>query len=188
MVSLLRTATIDGVAVPTPIWSGTEGNGMLTQELEQLAQAGGVAIVQAAGQDAWQGFRNAVARWFGRGDVERERAELRRIAATAAAVAVAAAKHAEVEALRQEGLWRGRIEALLEGLGGQVREEAAAEFRALLVGRPGAAGLVFAPGGLVVEGDMSLTAGESSIVAAKLEGGVHLGVARPPFLPDSPAG
>jgi len=159
---------------------------MLTQELEQLAQAGGVAIVQAAGQDAWQGFRKAVARWFGRGDVERERAELQRMAATAAAVA--AAKHAEAEALRQEGLWRGRIEALLEGLAGQVRADAAVEFQALLVERAEAADLVFAPDGLVVMGDMTLTAGENSIVAAKLEGGAHLGVPRPPSPPDSPKG
>ena len=159
---------------------------MLAQEFEQLAQVGGVAIVQAAGQDAWQGFRKAVARWFARGDAERERAELQRIAATAAAVA--AAEHTEAEALRQEGRWRGRIEALLDSLAGQVREDAAAEFRALLAERPAAAGPVFAPRGLVVQGDMNLTGGAGSIVAGKVEGGAYLGVSRPPLPPDRSEG
>ncbi|MGW3466207.1 hypothetical protein ACWDE9_44675, partial [Streptomyces olivaceoviridis] len=38
---------------------------MLEQALTALAAAGGAAVVQAAGTDAWTGLRQAVARWFG---------------------------------------------------------------------------------------------------------------------------
>ncbi|MBB5932722.1 hypothetical protein FHS34_008242 [Streptomyces echinatus] len=34
---------------------------MLEEELATLAAAGGTAVVQAAGTDAWNGFRQAVA-------------------------------------------------------------------------------------------------------------------------------
>ncbi|MEU9086216.1 hypothetical protein [Streptomyces sp. NPDC048357] len=42
------------------------------------------------------------------------------------------AKDNATERLRQEGLWQGRFEALLEGLDGPGRERAAAELRELL--------------------------------------------------------
>jgi hypothetical protein len=56
---------------------------MLEQALTALAAAGGTAVVQAAGTDAWTGLRQAVARWFGRGDRQRERVELERLDRTA---------------------------------------------------------------------------------------------------------
>ena len=40
-------------------------------------------MVQAAGTDAWTGLRLEVARWFGRGDGQREQAELERLDQTA---------------------------------------------------------------------------------------------------------
>lgn len=40
----------------------------------------------AAGTGAWQGFQEAVAGWFGRGDEERERVELERLDRCAAAI------------------------------------------------------------------------------------------------------
>jgi hypothetical protein len=48
---------------------------MLVETLAALAAAGGAAVVQAAGTDAWNGFRQAVARWFARGDAQREQAD-----------------------------------------------------------------------------------------------------------------
>ena len=41
---------------------------MLAEALTALAAAGGTAVVQAAGKDAWTGFRARVAKWFARGD------------------------------------------------------------------------------------------------------------------------
>jgi hypothetical protein len=58
---------------------------MLTEALTALAAAGGTAVVQAAGKDAWTGFRGRVAKWFARGDTGREQVALERLDRTAAA-------------------------------------------------------------------------------------------------------
>jgi hypothetical protein len=49
------------------------------EALAALAAAGGTAVVQAAGTDAWAGFRSRVAKWFARGDTEREQIALERL-------------------------------------------------------------------------------------------------------------
>lgn len=52
-----------------------------------LTAAGGTGVVQAAGSDAWAGFRRRTAMLSGQGDDEaRERAELERLDAAAAAL------------------------------------------------------------------------------------------------------
>ncbi|MFZ3474947.1 hypothetical protein ACODT3_01270 [Streptomyces sp. 4.24] len=59
---------------------------MLERAWAALAAAGGAAVVQAAGTDAWTGLRQAVAGWFARGDARREQAALERLDQTADAL------------------------------------------------------------------------------------------------------
>ena len=105
---------------------------MLAEALTALAAAGGTAVVQAAGKDAWAGFRSGVARWFGRGDAEREQVALERLDRTAAALE--AARLGEVERVRadQEASWQTSFETLLGGLDGVEQQRAADELRDLL--------------------------------------------------------
>ncbi|MFD5464969.1 hypothetical protein ACFWIQ_19390 [Kitasatospora sp. NPDC127059] len=105
---------------------------MLEEALAALATAGGTAVVQAAGTDAWAGLRTRVARLFGRGDGQRERAELERLDQTASALEVAGAGEAEIVRARQEAAWRTRFEALLENLADDARRQVAAELRTLM--------------------------------------------------------
>jgi len=106
--------------------------GMLVEELAALAVAGGTAVVQAAGMDAWTGFRQAVARWFGRGDTRREHAELERLGQTASALETAGEAELERVCIREEAFWQTRFETLLESLDEREREQSAAELRALI--------------------------------------------------------
>jgi hypothetical protein len=106
----------------------------MTEALTALAAAGGTAVVQAAGKDAWAGFRGRVAKWFGRGDIGREQVTLERLDRTAAALA--AARPGEVERVRagQEASWQTMFELLLESLDGEEQQRAANELRDLLGG------------------------------------------------------
>ncbi|MFF7889564.1 hypothetical protein ACH40F_53300 [Streptomyces sp. NPDC020794] len=98
-----------------------------------LAAAGGSAVVQAAGTDAWEGLRSRLARWFGRGDAARERGELERLERSAAELEAADTGAAEQVRTRQEAVWTTRIEALLEGMDDdEERARAAAELEQLL--------------------------------------------------------
>ncbi|MFK4100855.1 hypothetical protein ACI2L1_12425 [Streptomyces sp. NPDC019531] len=105
---------------------------MLPEALTALAAAGGAAVVQAAGTDAWEGLRSQLAQWLGRGDAERERGELDRLDGSAADLADAEPGIAEQIRSRQEAVWQTRIESMLEDLGNEQRARAAAELRQLL--------------------------------------------------------
>ncbi|MFD0268814.1 hypothetical protein ACFVGY_19925 [Streptomyces sp. NPDC127106] len=105
---------------------------MLVEALTALAAAGGGAVVQAAGTDAWNGLRGRIAEIFGRGDAARGRAELERLDQTGQALSQGASAGVVTEGVRQEGLWQGRFEALLEGLDAQERERAAEQLHELL--------------------------------------------------------
>ncbi|MFD8413206.1 hypothetical protein [Streptomyces sp. NPDC059650] len=107
---------------------------MLAEALTALAAAGGAAVVQAAGTDAWEGLRGRLARWFGRGDAQRERDELERLDRSAAEVTAAAEDDGTADRVRarQEVAWQTRIETLLEGLDDGQRTEAAALLEELL--------------------------------------------------------
>ncbi|MFJ6940313.1 hypothetical protein [Streptomyces sp. NPDC101132] len=106
---------------------------MLPEALTALAAAGGAAVVQAAGSDAWEGLRSRLARWFGRGDESRERGELERLDRSAAALAATDAGTAEQVRTRQEAVWQTRIEAVLEDMGDdEQRARAATELEQLL--------------------------------------------------------
>jgi hypothetical protein len=106
---------------------------MLTEALMAVAGAGGTAVVQAAGTDAWTGLRQRVARLLGRGDTQRESAELERLDRTAQALEEAdTTGEAERARLRQEASWQTRFESLLESLEDSEQQQVAAELQALV--------------------------------------------------------
>ncbi|WP_157968744.1 hypothetical protein [Streptomyces geranii] len=105
---------------------------MLTEALMAAAGAGGAAVVQAAGTDAWTGLRQRVARLLGRGDPQRERTELERLDRTAQALEEAdVTGETERVLLRQEASWQTRFESLLENLE-DSEQQVAAELQALV--------------------------------------------------------
>ncbi|MGW2740736.1 hypothetical protein [Streptomyces sp. NPDC001450] len=158
---------------------------VLPEALVGLATAGGTAVVQAAGTEAWAAFRQRVATWFGRGDAGRESGELARLDQTAADLATAEPGSADGGAsaerirIRQEALWQARFENLLESLTEAERERAATELRALLDGRrpPGTAA---GDGGLAVGGDLNISAENGSVAAGVIHGGVQMSPPPPP--------
>jgi hypothetical protein len=105
---------------------------MLEQALAALAAAGGTAVVQAVGTDAWTGFRRRLVRLLGRGDGRREHAELERLDQTTAALASADAGEVQRVRMAQEASWRARFEALLESATDEDRERIASELRRLV--------------------------------------------------------
>ncbi|MER6162879.1 hypothetical protein ABT147_46695 [Streptomyces sp. NPDC001868] len=147
---------------------------MLAEALAALAAAAGTAVVQAAGTDAWSGFREGAARWFGRGDAERERAELERLEQAAVALGAAGDSGAEVR-IRQETAWQTRFETVLEAVDEAGREAAAAELRALLAQYAApAAGVSAGPGGVAAGRDVNISAEQGSIAATVIHGGASI--------------
>ncbi|MER5259973.1 hypothetical protein [Streptomyces sp. NPDC002855] len=157
---------------------------MLDQTLVALATSGGMALVAAAGTDAWSGLRQAVARWFSRGDAQREQAELERLDQTAAAVQADDAAEAQQARTRQQVAWQTRIETLLERLDDAEREETAEELRSLLAQHAPEGDVIAGAGGLVAN-TVDIRAEQGSIAAGVLHGGAQIG---PPRLPDPPQG
>ncbi|WP_225848802.1 hypothetical protein [Streptomyces sp. HPF1205] len=106
-----------------------------------LASTGGGAVVQAAGTDAWQSFRNGVARLVGRGEAERERRELERLDRTLAELEAAGDdQEGERVRLTHAAAWQTRFESLLEEAAEHDRERIAASLEALVSAVNGAAG------------------------------------------------
>ncbi|MFF7231806.1 hypothetical protein [Streptomyces sioyaensis] len=105
---------------------------MRPETLTALAAAAGIAVVQAAGSDAWEGLRGRLARWFGRGDAERERGALERLDRSAADVAAASPDTVDRVRTRHEAGWQTHIETFLEDLDDEQRDQAAAQLRQLL--------------------------------------------------------
>lgn len=116
-----------------PVRGGSWGGDVLVEGLSALAAAGGGAVVQAAGTDAWNGLRQRVGDLFGRGDSERARAEFVRLDRTAAALAEGTPADLAGERARQEGVWQGRFENLLENLDAPGQRRAVEQLRELLV-------------------------------------------------------
>ncbi|QKV96163.1 hypothetical protein HUT19_34260 [Streptomyces sp. NA02950] len=158
---------------------------MLDQVLTALAASGGTAVVTAAGTDAWAGLRQAVARWLGRGDAQREQDELERLDRTGAAIQAADPADAELARLRLEGSWQARIEAVLESLSEGERDQAADQLRGLLARHAPQGAATAGPGGLAVAGDINVRADGGSIVAGVISGGAHTGT---PPAPDPSQG
>ncbi|MEV7616551.1 hypothetical protein [Streptomyces sp. NPDC089799] len=139
-----------------------------------LAAAGGTAVVQAAGTEAWTGVRQQVALWFGRGNPQREHAQLERLDQTAAELE--AARPAEVEQLRirQEATWQGRIEALLESLEDIEQARVADELRTLLAQQTSHSSVSAGQKGLAFGGNVDVRADHGSAAAVTM-GNVTLG-------------
>ncbi|MGW7298138.1 MULTISPECIES: hypothetical protein [unclassified Streptomyces] len=153
---------------------------MLGEALLALASAGGGAVVAAAGTDAWQGFRRAVAHWLGRGDARIEEREMERLNETAAALL--AGEEVELERVRhlQQGIWQARFTLALESMTEAERELAARELSSLLAvhAPPGTA--PSAPGGVAAGHDVHFTAEDGSVAAGVINGGVQMGPPSPP--------
>ncbi|MEU9798935.1 hypothetical protein [Streptomyces sp. NPDC051000] len=133
---------------------------MLVEALAAVAAAGGGAVVQAAGTDAWLVVRERAAALLGRGDTARGRAELERLDRTARALEPAAAGDPEQERARQEGEWRARFEMLLESLDAREQERAARELSTLVSYVADAAGdVAVATGRAVASGGGSAVTG-----------------------------
>lgn len=125
---------------------------MLGETLVVLAAAGGTAVVQHTKTEAWPGLRLAVARWFGRGDEQRERTTLERLDRTFSELETAEAEEYEQVHIRLQATWQTLIEAVLEDLGGTELTQAAEDLRGLLAQH--------APsqGGLTISGDVNIRA------------------------------
>jgi hypothetical protein len=143
---------------------------MLAESLTALALAGGTAVVQAAGTDAWNGLRRRAGALFARGDAARRDAELERLDHTAEVLI--SANDIDTERLRQEGVWQGRFEALLEHLDAPEQEQAAQQLREML-------SFVAASTGDVAIGTGKATAreGGSAVTGVKRKGGSQTGPA-----------
>ncbi|MFE7357560.1 hypothetical protein ACFU8Q_31540 [Streptomyces sp. NPDC057543] len=105
---------------------------MLVEALLALAAAGGGAIVQAAGTDAWNGVRSGIARALGRGEEAWEQRELERLDQTQAALDAATEGELERVQTAQAAVWQNRLEMLLEELPEAQRLQVAAELRAVI--------------------------------------------------------
>ncbi|MFP8884992.1 hypothetical protein [Streptomyces mangrovi] len=155
---------------------------MLEQALAALAAAGGTAVVQAAGTEAWTAVREAVAGWFGRGDERRERAELERLDRTAAELEPGEVQGPEPGAagserarVRQEAAWQARFENLLESVDGDERARLAGELRALLERHSPATpatGPSVGRDGMAVGGDVHVRA-DGGVAGGVIHGGAH---------------
>ncbi|MFD3481014.1 hypothetical protein [Streptomyces sp. NPDC058695] len=135
----------------------------MMEELMALAAAGGTAVVQAAGTDAWPGLRSALAHWNGWGSEPREQAELERLDRTADDLERAEAAEVERVRTRQQAMWQARIAFAFENLSGTERMQAVEELRAMLaqhtttpvVQHNWVAGSTYVHGGNVPVGDIS---------------------------------
>ncbi|MFF4228985.1 hypothetical protein [Streptomyces sp. NPDC001820] len=105
---------------------------MLVEALLALAAAGGGAIVQAAGTDAWNGVRSGIARVLGHGEEAREQGELERLDRTQAVLDAATDGEIERVQAAQAAVWQNRLEMLLEELAEGQRQQVAAELQAVI--------------------------------------------------------
>lgn len=149
------------------------GVGVLDQALIALASAGGVAVVQAAGTDVWQGFRERVARVFGRGAAQET--ILARLDRTATELESAAPDEAEQVRDAAAAAWRVRFRDLMEDLDEDGREEAAARLRELVdLVEQANSGVSAADEGIAIGGDVHIQAQNQAAAAVKM-GDVTIG-------------
>ncbi|WP_309056535.1 hypothetical protein [Streptomyces sp.] len=140
--------------------------GVLVEALTAVAAAGGAAVVQAAGTDAWYGVRDRVAALLGRGDEQLEQAALERLDRTARALEADRGVDPGQELSRQEGMWQERFETLLAALHGADQERAARDLRALPAFVAEAAGDV-----ALATGDAVARDGGSAVTGVRRTGG-----------------
>ena len=159
---------------------------MLTEALTALAAAGGTAVVQAAGKDAWAGFRGRVAKWFARGDAGREQVALERLDRTAAALETVGPDEVERVRAVQEASWQTSFEILLEGLDGEEQQQAVEELRDLLADFADSRAAAAGQGAVAVAGNVDIHAETGGAAAWQMMGNVQMG--HPPGRPAGSAG
>lgn len=143
---------------------------MLSEALTAQAMSGGTAVMTETGTEAWEGFRSRVAAWFGRGNAQRDSAELERLERTAADLAAAEGGQLERLRIRQEASWQARFEAFLEDLPDDERERAGEALRELLDERAGQSQVSAGDGGMAVGGSVHISAQEGSVAAGVIRG------------------
>ncbi|MFJ9968560.1 hypothetical protein [Streptomyces avermitilis] len=134
-----------------------------------------MAVVQAAGTDAWTSVRRAVARLLGRGDAEQEAAELMRLDQMQAALA--GDGDSTGQRGRWEGVWQTRLEVLLEAVEAQERLDVVQQLTEMVaLARAEGVGVQAGPGGVAAGGDVRVSAEGGSVAGAvvRVEGGVQL--------------
>lgn len=150
---------------------------LLDEVLLALASSGGAAVVTAAGTDAWSGLREAVARWFGRSEPEREQRELERLDRTAEALQTGGPDTLEQTRVLLRTEWQTRFAMALEDLDGEARDRAVGQLRALLPAPTAPSGVSTGDGGLAVYGDVNIRAqGDGAFAAGVVNGGVRMGI------------
>ncbi|MFF4139097.1 hypothetical protein ACFY1B_48685 [Streptomyces mirabilis] len=115
-----------------------------------------------------------MARWFSRGNPQREHAELERLDQTAGELEAAPPTEVERVRIRQEAAWQGRLEALLESLEDIERARVADELRTLLAQQTSHRSVSAGQSGLAVGGDLNVRADHGSAAAVSM-GNVTLG-------------
>ncbi|MFI9027910.1 hypothetical protein [Streptomyces sp. NPDC053560] len=146
-------------------------------ELAELASAGALAVIQAAGTDAWWTMRDGLVRVFGRGDAAEARATAARLDRTAAELTAADDDQYRPAREAARAAWCVRLTDLLEGMPESERAEAEEQLATLLaaVPTPGAPSPTAGDGGLAVHGDVSVQAEGGSVAGGVINGGVRVG-------------
>ncbi|AZQ32106.1 hypothetical protein EJ357_47725 [Streptomyces cyaneochromogenes] len=135
-----------------------------------------MAVVQAAGTDAWATVRRAVARLLGRGHPEQEAAELTRL--DQMETALADSSDLLGQRGRWEGVWQTRLELVLESVDVEERLAAVEKLTEIVaLARSGGPGLQAGAGGVAAGGDVQVRAEGGSVAGAvvRVEGDVQLG-------------
>ncbi|MFB7330501.1 hypothetical protein ACFC00_02470 [Streptomyces adustus] len=104
---------------------------MLAETLAGLTSAGAIAVMQAAGTDAWAGISSRLARLVGRGSTERTSAELELLNESARVLADTPDSEREQVRTVAVASVRDRVTEALEGLSEEERERAGDELRAI---------------------------------------------------------
>ncbi|MFF1722060.1 hypothetical protein [Streptomyces sviceus] len=138
---------------------------MLTEALTALTTAGGAAVVQAAGTDAWTTVRVRVARLFGRG---REQEILEELDATREDLARGGSGEDAA------AIWAERLAELLRNLNAEERSAVTDRLRELVPAHSSPTA-----GGPVFHGDVSIRA-DHGVAGAVFNGTVHLENPRSP--------
>ena len=157
------------------IGSFIKGWGVLEDVLTALAAAGGAAVVQAAGTDAWVGVREGVERLLSRGDPARRSEAAVRLENTAQVVNGANRGGPVLD--EHQAYWRGVFETFLDGIGADDRERATQQLRALvsLASDSSAVGASSTGVHSNVFGGADFRAEGGSVAANVINGGVRIG-------------
>ena len=141
-----------------------------------LAAAGGTAVVQAAGKDAWESVRDRVAKLLGRGHGDHVQRALERLDQTAAELEAGGPDEAESLKSRLAAAWQARFEMVLEDLADGERDTTIGQLEEIIAQvAVGTSGVPAAVGGVAIGGNTTFRAEGGSVAAATVHGGVHIG-------------